>query len=189
MSDETEDMTGRQKPQIAAPTTGVCKPDDYDKWLKPLYLGLTDVPNVYSASSASGGDSIRIFLRFEGDKVKQATFQTAGSATGSLCCFFAAKLAIEKTSEELGKITGETIIKFMGGLPEKDRHSAFLAAETLGRVLHNYRMKEKTEKQKIILKSCLTMVNPVREQVSKKQTPYVGKRQEELGGHQRNEGG
>jgi nitrogen fixation NifU-like protein len=66
-----------------------------------------------------------IFLRFEGDRVKQATFRTTGSATGSLCCFFAAKLAIEKTSEEIGEITGETVIQFMSGLPEKDRQSAF----------------------------------------------------------------
>jgi len=168
MIDETRDMAGRKKAQLAELTTGVCKPDDYDKWLKPLYLGLTDVPNVYSASSVSGGDSIRIFLRFEGDKVKQATFQTAGSATGSLCCFFAAKLAIEKTSEELGEITGETIIEFMGGLPEKDRHSAFLAAETLGKALRNYRMKQQTEKQKTMPKSYLTLVKPAKEQGSEK---------------------
>ena len=168
MSDEMEDMPGRKKPQIAEPTAGICKPDDYEKWLKPLYLGLTDVPNVYSASSVSGGDSIRISLRFEGDKVKQVTFRTAGSTASSLCCFFAAKLAIEKTSDELGEITGESIIKFMGGLPEKDRHSAFLAAETLGKALRNYRIKQQTEKQKPMPKSYLTLVKPAKEQGSAK---------------------
>jgi len=73
LSDEMEDMPGRNKSHIAEPTTGVLKPDDDDKWLKPLYLGLTDVPNVYSASSASGSDTMSIFLRFEGAPQKRGT--------------------------------------------------------------------------------------------------------------------
>jgi nitrogen fixation NifU-like protein len=170
MIDKIRDMAGRKKPQLAQLTTGVSKPDDYDKWLKPLYLGLMGAPGVYSASSASGGDTMTIFLRFEGDRVKQATFRTTGSATGSLCCFFVAKLAIEKTSEELGEIKGETIIRSMGGLTEKGRHSAFLAAETLGKILRKYRTKQQSGKRETMRKSYLTLIKPAKEQGSEKQT-------------------
>jgi len=179
MIDETKDMAGRKKPQLSELTTGVSKPDDYDNWLKPLYLGIMDVPGVYSASSASGSDTMTIFLRFEGDRVQQATFRTTGSATGSLCCFFAAKLAIEKTSEELGEIKAETIIRSMGGLPEKNRHSAFLAAETLGEILHKYRMKHQSAKQKTMGTSYLTLIKPAKEPGSEKQTIQAGKAQED----------
>jgi NifU-like protein involved in Fe-S cluster formation len=110
-----------------------------------------------------------LFLRFEGDRVKQATFRTTGSAIGSLCCFFAAKLAIEKTSEELGEIKAETIIRSMGGLPEKDRPVALLAEETLGEVLRKYRMEHQKEKQKPRGRSHLKLINPAKRPGSEKQ--------------------
>ena len=181
MSDELKDMAGRKKPQIAEPTTGVCKPDDYDKWLKPLYLGLTNGPGVYSASSASGGDSMCVFLRFEGDKVKQATFRTAGSAACSLCCFFAAKLTIEKLSDELGKITGETIMEFMGGSPRKRSPQCIPCRRNTGEGSPQLPMKQRTEKQRTMPNSYLTLVKPARAQGSEKWTVYSGKIQEDCG--------
>jgi nitrogen fixation NifU-like protein len=66
-----------------------------------------DIPGGYSPFTGSAGDTMRIFLRFEGDKVKQAAFQTAGSIASSLCCFPTVKLAIGKSSDELAEITGE----------------------------------------------------------------------------------
>lgn len=168
--EKTKDRGGRENPQFAESTSGVSKPDDFDKWLKPLYRGFMDVPGVYSASSASGSDTMTLFLRFEGDRVKQATFRTTGNAVGSLCCFFAAKLAIEKTSEELGEIKAETIMRSMGGLPEKDRPMALLAEETLGEVLRKYRMEHQKEKQKTTGRSHLTLIKPAKEPGSEKQT-------------------
>ncbi|MCU0595522.1 MAG: iron-sulfur cluster assembly scaffold protein [Desulfobacterota bacterium] len=168
--EKTKDRGGRENPQFAESTSGVSKPDDFDKWLKPLYRGFMDVPGVYSASSASGSDTMTLFLRFEGDRVKQATFRTTGNAVGSLSCFFAAKLAIEKTSEELGEIKAETIMRSMGGLPEKDRPMALLAEETLGEVLRKYRMEHQKEKQKTTGRSHLTLIKPAKEPGSEKQT-------------------
>jgi nitrogen fixation NifU-like protein len=141
MSDEMNNVVGRRKTGIGRATTGVWKPEDYEKWLKPLYLGLMDIPSGYSPSTGSAGDTMRIFLKFEEDKVIQATFQTGGSAASSICGFFTAKLAIGKSSDELAEITGEKIIDFMGGLPEEDRHYAFLAAQTLRRAIYDYRTK------------------------------------------------
>jgi nitrogen fixation NifU-like protein len=150
MSGERNDTVGRTKPQIDEATTGVWKPEGYEKWLKPLYLGLMDIHSEYSPSTGSVGDTMRIFLRFEGDKVKQAAFQTAGSIASSLCCFFTAKLAIGKSSDELAEITGEKIIDFMGGLPEEDRHDAFLAAQTLRRAIFDYRTKNLRKRLKLL---------------------------------------
>jgi nitrogen fixation NifU-like protein len=150
MNDEMDDVIGRRKTGIGRATTGVWKPEDYEKWLKPLYLGLMDIPSGYSPSTGSASDTMRIFLRFEGDKVKQAAFQTAGSIASSLCCFFTAKLAIGKSSDELAEITGEKIIDFMGGLPEEDRHYAFLAAQTLRRAIFDYRTKNLGKRLKLL---------------------------------------
>jgi nitrogen fixation NifU-like protein len=179
MSEGKNDLAGRTKPQIDEVTTGVGKPDDYEKWLKPLYLGLMDMPGWYSASTSSEGDTMRIFLRFEQDKVKQVTFQTGGSTATSLCCFFSAELAVGKSSDELAEITGEKIIDFMGGLPQEDRHCAFLAAEALGKAVRNYQMQQQTEKHRTLRNSCLALVKPTKEQGSQKQTLRVDKIQED----------
>ncbi|PKN62505.1 MAG: iron-sulfur cluster assembly scaffold protein [Deltaproteobacteria bacterium HGW-Deltaproteobacteria-15] len=158
MNEDKDEVAG-----INEGTSAACKPEECEKWLNPLYRAFLDTPGGYSASACSGGDGICIFLRFEGDKVEQANFQTTGCTACSLCCFFAVKLALGKSSDELGKITGEGIMEFMGGLPEKDRHCAFLASEALGKVLRKYRMKQ-LPKGTILRKPCLALVKPAKEQ-------------------------
>lgn len=142
MNEDKDDVTG-----INEGTSAASKPEECEKWLSPLYRGLLDTPGGYSASAGSGGDRICIFLKFEGDKVEQANLQTTGCTACSLCCFYAARLALGKSADELGKITGENIMEFMGGLPEKDRHFALLASKALEKVLRKYRMKQQPKGQ------------------------------------------
>jgi len=59
-----------------------------------------------------------------------------------VCGSFAAELAIGKNPDELVKITGEVILKALGGLPKEDQHCAFLAAETLQEALNSYMMQQ-----------------------------------------------
>jgi nitrogen fixation NifU-like protein len=150
MNDEMNDVVGRKKTQIGQATTRIWKPEDYERWLKSLYLGLMDTQGGYSASTGSEGDAMRIFLKFEEDKAIQATFQTGGSAASSICGFFAAELALGKSLDELGEITGEKIIEFMGGLPEEDQNYAFLAAQTLQEAIFDYRRKNRGKRLKLL---------------------------------------
>ena len=55
-----------------------------------------------------------------------------------ICGSLAAELAIGKDPEELKKITAETILEVIGGLPEEDQHCASLAANTLQMALFRY---------------------------------------------------
>jgi nitrogen fixation NifU-like protein len=50
-------------------------------------------------------------------------------------------MAIGKNPDEILEITGEAILKKLGGLPEEDRHCAFLAAATLQEALNTYMIK------------------------------------------------
>lgn len=159
MDEERGDMTRKRKGRTDEGTIAVCKQEAWKKWLKPMYLGLLDAPGVCSASAGSEDDRIFLFLKFEGDKVAQANFQTTGCTACSLCCFYAARLALGKSPDELGRITGESIVEFMGGLPEKDRRCAFLVSEALGKVLRNYRMKQGPD-ESIMRKPHLALVKP-----------------------------
>lgn len=110
----------------------------FQRWQNPLYMGRMALADGYARLTGSCGDTMEIFLRFEDGRVKEASFLTDGCASSMVCGSFAAELALEKPPEELRKITGETILNILGGLPDEDRHCAFLAADTLQLALGHY---------------------------------------------------
>ena len=118
----------------------------FERWLRPQYMGVMDSPDGYGHLAGTCGDRMEIFLRFEKDKVKEATFQTDGCGSSVVCGSLAAELALGKTPDELVEISGETILDALGGLPEEDRHCALLAAETLQDALDDYMRKQQKQK-------------------------------------------
>jgi len=60
-----------------------------------------------------------------------------------VCGSFAAELALGKSPDELVEITGDAILKILGGLPKEDEHCAFLAGETLQEALNEYMIKQR----------------------------------------------
>ena len=118
----------------------------YERWLRPQYTGVMDHPDGYGHVAGSCGDRIEIFLRFEEDKVKEATFRTDGCGSSLVCGSFAAELALGKTPDEVAEISDETVLETLGGLPEEDRHCAFLAADTLQAALDDYMRKQRRKK-------------------------------------------
>jgi nitrogen fixation NifU-like protein len=60
-----------------------------------------------------------------------------------VCGSFAVELAFGKSPDEILDITGESILRKIGGLPEEDKHCAFLSAEALQEALNNYMIKKK----------------------------------------------
>jgi len=101
-------------------------------------MGRMENPDGYGRIKGSCGDTMEIYLQFEKERVKKASFQTDGCGTSTICGSFAAELAIGKEPDELTDITGETILNILGTMPEEDLHCAFLAAETLQDALHDY---------------------------------------------------
>ena len=118
----------------------------FQRWLKPLYMGSMDNPDGYGRITGSCGDTMQIFLKFENEKVKEALFQTDGCGSSTVCGSFAVELALGKSPDEIFDITGESIIKKLGSLPEEDRHCAFLSADALQEALNEYMIKQKGKK-------------------------------------------
>ena len=69
----------------------------FERWLKPQYLGVMDDPDGYGHFVGSCGDRMEIFLKFEKDKVKEATFRTDGCGSSLVCGSYAAEVALGKT--------------------------------------------------------------------------------------------
>ena len=57
----------------------------FDRWRKPLYEGALANPDGYACLRSSCGDSMELFLQFDGERVSRASFRTAGCGAGAVC--------------------------------------------------------------------------------------------------------
>lgn len=106
-------------------------------WLNPTY-GTIDSPDATADLKGSCGDSMKLSLRFRNDRVVDAKYWTNGCRMSNACGAAAAKLALNKTPEEIADIDHVAIEKHVGGIPQEDRHCATLAAGTLQECLRRY---------------------------------------------------
>jgi nitrogen fixation NifU-like protein len=119
----------------------------HNRRLDPLYMGALARPDGYARLTGTCGDTMEIFLLFENEIVKEASFKTDGCGSSKVCGSFAAEMCLGKTPDEILDITGEAIREELGGLQEEEQHCADLAAETLQEALHDYMVKERSRKK------------------------------------------
>lgn len=110
----------------------------FDRWRNPLYEGALQNPDGYACLRSSCGDSMEVFLKFDGERVSRASFRTAGCGAGAVCGSYVAELALHKGPEEILQITGESILARLGGLPQEEEPMAALAADTLHAALQDF---------------------------------------------------
>lgn len=142
MGDSLDDFTRRLQQQIYEETKEAYGERAFQRWLNPLYMGTMQDPDGHACVHGTCGDTMEIFLKFVGDRVEEALFQTDGCGSSIACASFTAELAMGKTPDQMLEISGESILKELGGLPEDQRHCAFLAAETLQTALNDYMIKQ-----------------------------------------------
>ncbi|MCD4717559.1 MAG: iron-sulfur cluster assembly scaffold protein [Desulfobacterales bacterium] len=142
MSSELDDFVQDLQNRIYDETKEAYGDVAFERWLNPLYMGSIDNPDGYGRVTGSCGDTMQIFLKFENDRIKEASFQTDGCGSSAVCGSFAAEMAIGKNPDEIVEITGKAILEKLGGLPKEDEHCAFLSAESLQEALHEYMIKQ-----------------------------------------------
>jgi nitrogen fixation NifU-like protein len=113
----------------------------FERWQNMRFNGKMDSADAFAALTGECGDTIEIYLKFAGSRVKEASFFTNGCASSALCGSFAAELAIGKDPDELTDINGDLVLKTIGKLPAEDFHCAGLAASTLQEALSSYMKK------------------------------------------------
>lgn len=120
----------------------------FQRWRNPRFNSIMESPDGHARLTGECGDTIEIFLKFENNRVKDASYFTDGCASSSICGSFAAELAIGKDPDELTDISGDAVLNKIGRLPASDQHCAGLAASTLQEALSSYmtgRRKEKND--------------------------------------------
>ena len=85
---------------------------------------------------------MEIYLKFENNRISNASYFTNGCASSSIAGSFASELTLGRDPDEITDITAETVLNTIGKLPEKDLHCASLAARTVQEALNNYMTKK-----------------------------------------------
>ena len=112
------------------------------KWLHALQWKNNGNPDAHACLTGKCGETIEIFLNFNGVRVKEAAYLTNGCISSKVCAALAAHMARGKTPDEITVITAQSILEQLGEFPKGEEHCAFLAAETLQEALHRYMLKE-----------------------------------------------
>ncbi len=141
MGKELDDFVEELQQQIFDETKEAYGETVFNRWMNPLYMGKIENPDGYARVTGSCGDTMELFLKLENDRITEASFQTDGCGTSTVCGSFAAEMAFGKNPDQLLEITGDAILQKLGGLPKEDEHCAFLAAETLQEALNDYMLK------------------------------------------------
>lgn len=113
----------------------------FERWRNPPHRGKPAKANYEGVSTGGCGDTIRLFLYIEDDRVCDAGFATDGCGSSTISGSMAAELAVGKSCDDLAAITGETVLEGLGGadgLPADDQHCAWLAANALHEALGDY---------------------------------------------------
>ncbi len=83
------------------------------------------------------GDTMEIYLRLGGERIKEATFMTDGCGPSVACGSMLTTMVQGMSLEEAGEVTPEGLIAALDGMPEESVHCAELAVNTLREAIAN----------------------------------------------------
>jgi len=84
------------------------------------------------------GDTVEIWLRIDGGKIRKASYMTDGCGYSNACTSAAAKLAEGMTPDEAKNMTQSAVLERVGSIPVDHQHCALLAATVVQMAVFDY---------------------------------------------------
>jgi nitrogen fixation NifU-like protein len=131
MRKSLDDFVDKLQEQIFDETKAIYGKEVFSRWQNPKFMGRMVHASCVGRITGKCGDIMEIYLRIKDDHIEEARFFTDGCGLSVACGSVVAELATGKDIEEAAQIGGDTVLMVLGGLPEEEKHCAFLAAETL----------------------------------------------------------
>jgi len=108
----------------------------------PRNMGEMENPDgVGEAQNPVCGDTMRLFIKVEMDRISGATFLTFGCGAAIASSSIATEMIKGKTIDEALKISDQVITKALGGLPPTKVHCSILAEKAIHAAVLDYRKR------------------------------------------------
>ena len=104
---------------------------------------------IGTVGNESCGDIMKLYLKInENQIVENATFKTFGCAAAIVSSSVATEMIKGKSVDDALKLENESIIEYLGGLPDNKIHCSILAKEAIEEAIKDYRKKEAKKAKK-----------------------------------------
>jgi nitrogen fixation NifU-like protein len=105
-------------------------------------MGEMDHPDgIGEAANPVCGDTMRLFIKVERNRIVDAKFLTFGCAAAIASSSVTTEIIKGKTLEEVLAISNRTVAEALGGLPPTKIHCSVLAEDALNAAVLDYRKK------------------------------------------------
>ncbi len=109
----------------------------------PRNMGEMENPDgVGEAQNPVCGDTMRLFIRVENQRIVDARFLTFGCGAAIASSSITTEMIKEKTVEEALAISDQMIVEALGGLPPTKIHCSVLSEKAIKAAVLNYRKKK-----------------------------------------------
>ena len=115
------------------------------EYRKPSNFGMIENPDTLGEVKGPCGDTMKISLRIEDRKIRDACFWTDGCGATIACGSMLTKMIKGEILEGVSAITSERLIDALEGLPKEHMHCSKLAVDTLQKAIKNYNKKKNSE--------------------------------------------
>ena len=113
-----------------------------DHFNHPRNMGEMDHPDgVGQATNPACGDTMRLFIKVEENRIVDAKFLTFGCVAAIASSSIATEMIKGRTLEEVLMISNEMVSKALGGLPPTKVHCSVLAEDAIQAAVADYRNK------------------------------------------------
>ena len=121
-----------------------------DHYRNPRNVGKIDNADIVGeAGSLACGDSLKLYIKLDGNVITDAKFQTFGCGSAVASSSTLTEMIIGKTLDEVKKITNKDIADQLGGLPQQKMHCSVMGREALEDALKKYYGEDSKEWQEI----------------------------------------
>jgi nitrogen fixation NifU-like protein len=122
---------------------GSYSPVVIDHFTHPRNMGeMEDPDGVGEVQNPVCGDTMRLFIKVEAERIVDATFLTYGCSAAIASSSITSEMIKGKTIEEVLRISDKTVTEALGGLPPAKNHAAMLAEQAIKAVVIDYRKKK-----------------------------------------------
>ncbi|NLS45066.1 MAG: Fe-S cluster assembly scaffold protein NifU [Firmicutes bacterium] len=114
-----------------------------DHFINPRNIGeIQDADGVGMVGNPVCGDIMKITIKVEKGKIKDAKFKTFGCGAAIAVSSMITEMVKGKTVREALEISNKAVADALGGLPPKKMHCSNLGADALKRAIKDYMEKQ-----------------------------------------------